>query len=73
MLTAGENSPRAPVVDHFPVSRASRWKQNHNPGGAGYDGMQHDGEFGFDPTAGSARINPFKDHEPRPVPGAFQN
>jgi len=27
VLTAGENSPRS-IVDHFPVSRASRWKQN---------------------------------------------
>lgn len=40
VLTAGENSPR--VVDHFPVSRASRWKPNQNgapaPGNGGvYD------------------------------------
>ena len=29
VLTAGENSPGS-IVDHFPVSRASRWKGGHN-------------------------------------------
>ena len=54
VLTAGENSPR--VVDHFPVSRASRWKQNvHGNGSNGgnvYDMMQLDTDGGLDgPTA----------------------
>ena len=37
VLTAGENSPR--IVDHFPVTRASRWKQGQMPpdAPAGYD------------------------------------
>ncbi len=47
MLTAGENSPR--VVDHFPVTRASRWKQGQVPpsGGGAYEVMQTDD--GMDP------------------------
>ena len=32
VLTAGENSPR--VTDHFPASRASRWKNQIADGGA---------------------------------------
>ena len=50
VLTAGENSPR--VVDHFPASRASRWKQNQNAGpnngGNVYDMMQLDIDGGLD-------------------------
>ena len=46
VLTAGENSPR--VVDHFPVTRAGRWKQGQPPNAAGaYDMMQVDD--GMDP------------------------
>ena len=29
-MTAGENQNR--VIDHFPISRASRWKPNPNGG-----------------------------------------
>ena len=47
VLTAGENSER--VVDHFPVSRASRWKNNQ--GGPG----------GGNPFGGGGGFNPFGD------------
>ena len=40
VLTAGENSPR--VVDHFPVSRASRWKPNQNGAPAPGNGGAYD-------------------------------
>lgn len=51
VLTAGENSPR--VVDHFPVSRASRWKQNQNGQGGVYDMMQMDLDKRLDDGSGA--------------------
>lgn len=55
VLTAGEQSPR--VMDHFPVSRASRWKNQAgaNLGSNNYDIMQYEVESGTGPTTHAPR------------------
>ena len=55
VLTAGENSP--PAMDHFPASRASRWK-NQVAEGPVYEGSNTNDniERGLDPlVAGDTR------------------